>query len=88
MPRHIRGLLLALSEFTEYCRKCNVLTGLRWSYGANRVQIEADVKVLSEFLSYLQTDSVRASLSISSLSPVQLTSRATRWCFLSLDDAS
>ncbi|KAK0497081.1 hypothetical protein EDD18DRAFT_1165281 [Armillaria luteobubalina] len=33
----------------------------QWTYGANRVQIDADVKVLSEFLSYLQTDSVRAS---------------------------
>ncbi|PPQ71810.1 hypothetical protein CVT24_006200, partial [Panaeolus cyanescens] len=40
----------------------------QWSYGANRVQIDADIKCLSEFLSYLQTDSVRGPASISSLS--------------------
>jgi phosphatidylinositol 4-kinase A len=39
----------------------------RWTFGANRVQVDADIKVLSEFLSYLQTDSVRGSVSISSL---------------------
>ncbi|KAK0463795.1 uncharacterized protein EV420DRAFT_1520089 [Desarmillaria tabescens] len=49
----------------------------QWTYGANRVQIDADVKVLSEFLSYLQTDSVRASAVISSLSPAQTPSRST-----------
>jgi hypothetical protein len=43
----------------------------RWTFGANRVQVDADVKVLSEFLSYLQTDSVRGTLSISSLFPSQ-----------------
>jgi len=46
----------------------------RWSYGANRVQVEADVKVLSEFLTYLQTDSVRGPPSISSLAPARLAS--------------
>jgi phosphatidylinositol 4-kinase len=50
----------------------------RWSYGANRVQVDADVKVLSEFLSYLQTDTVRGSPAISSLSPVQSASRSSR----------
>jgi len=47
---------------------------IRWSYGANRVQVDADIKVLSEFLSYLQSDSVRGPPAISSLSPVRLTS--------------
>ncbi|KZP21149.1 hypothetical protein FIBSPDRAFT_788486 [Athelia psychrophila] len=42
-----------------------------WSYGSNRVQVDADVKVLSEFLSYLQDDSVRSATAVSSLSQVQ-----------------
>jgi hypothetical protein len=50
----------------------------RWTFGANRVQVDADVKVLSEFLSYLQTDSVRGTTSISSLSPSQLPSPTRR----------
>lgn len=41
----------------------------QWSYGASRVQINADIKVLSEFLSYLQTDNIRGYPPISSLSP-------------------
>ncbi|KAJ6490589.1 hypothetical protein C8R47DRAFT_1122870 [Mycena vitilis] len=49
----------------------------QWSYGANRVQVDADIKVLSEFLSYLQTDSVRGSAAISSLSPAQSESRSS-----------
>ncbi|KAF9067556.1 hypothetical protein BDP27DRAFT_1328569 [Rhodocollybia butyracea] len=39
----------------------------QWSYGANRVQIDADIKVLSEFLSYLQADLIRNALVVSSL---------------------
>jgi hypothetical protein len=54
------------------------LSHLRWTYGANRVQVDADMKILSEFLSYLQTDSVRELQAISSLSPVQVSSRNTR----------
>lgn len=42
------------------------------------MQVDADIKVLSEFLSYLQTDSVRATVSISSLSPIQSASRNSR----------
>ncbi|KAJ4475685.1 hypothetical protein J3R30DRAFT_3735539 [Lentinula aciculospora] len=49
----------------------------QWSYGANRVQIDADVKVLSEFLSYLQADSIRDALTVSSLAPSQFTRRAS-----------
>ncbi|KAF9246393.1 hypothetical protein BU15DRAFT_85159 [Melanogaster broomeanus] len=43
----------------------------QWSFGANRVQLDADIKVLSEFLGHLQTDSVRGLASLSSLSPAQ-----------------
>ncbi|KAM5531731.1 hypothetical protein V8D89_014580 [Ganoderma adspersum] len=41
----------------------------QWSYGSNRVQIDADIKLLSEFLSYLQADSIRGYAPISSLAP-------------------
>ncbi|KAG8217643.1 hypothetical protein J3R82DRAFT_5796 [Butyriboletus roseoflavus] len=43
----------------------------RWSFGANRVQVDADIKILSEFFGHLQTDSIRALLSLSSLPPAQ-----------------
>ncbi len=46
----------------------------RWSYGANIVQVDADIKILSEFLSVLQSDSVRGPSPISSLSPARVTS--------------
>ncbi|KAF9564367.1 hypothetical protein CPC08DRAFT_705318 [Agrocybe pediades] len=46
----------------------------QWSYGANRVQVDADIKVLSEFLAYLQVDSVRGPPNISSLSNPRTTS--------------
>ncbi|EIW84881.1 hypothetical protein CONPUDRAFT_117099 [Coniophora puteana RWD-64-598 SS2] len=49
----------------------------QWSYGANRVQIQADIQSLSDFLSYLQSDSVVGLSPLSSLSPVQLASRAS-----------
>ncbi|KAJ7572583.1 Stt4p: phosphatidylinositol-4-kinase, partial [Mycena floridula] len=51
----------------------------QWTYGANRVQVDADIKLMSEFLSYLQTDSIRGSAAISSLSPVQTTSRNSHY---------
>ncbi|EPQ57891.1 hypothetical protein GLOTRDRAFT_114478 [Gloeophyllum trabeum ATCC 11539] len=41
----------------------------RWSYGADRIQLDAEIKLLSEFLSYLQTDSLRAAHETSSLTP-------------------
>ncbi|KZT27321.1 atypical/PIKK/PI4K protein kinase [Neolentinus lepideus HHB14362 ss-1] len=51
----------------------------RWSYGADRVQLDAEIKLLSEFLSYLQTDSVRASYHTSSLAPSYLGSRSSQY---------
>jgi phosphatidylinositol 4-kinase A len=53
---------------------CGYSLSCRWSYGANRVQVDADIKVLSEFLAYLQSDSVRGLPSISSLSPSRVSS--------------
>ncbi|TRM58568.1 hypothetical protein BD626DRAFT_550606 [Schizophyllum amplum] len=47
----------------------------QWSYGANRVQLDADIKVLSEFLSYLQGDAIGPSSAVTSLAPSQLASR-------------
>ncbi|KAG9318618.1 hypothetical protein JVU11DRAFT_711 [Chiua virens] len=38
----------------------------QWSFGASRVQVDADIKVLSEFFGLLQTDSIRAFLPLSS----------------------
>ncbi|XP_006457944.1 hypothetical protein AGABI2DRAFT_64231 [Agaricus bisporus var. bisporus H97] len=48
----------------------------QWTYGADRVQLEADIKVLSEFLSHLQSDAIRGLQPISSLSLLQSASRA------------
>ncbi|KAG2100206.1 uncharacterized protein F5147DRAFT_710970 [Suillus discolor] len=41
----------------------------QWSFGANRVQVDADIKVMSEFLVHLQGDSIRNTSSLSSLAP-------------------
>ncbi|KAI0064541.1 hypothetical protein BV25DRAFT_1930940 [Artomyces pyxidatus] len=46
----------------------------QWSHGANRLQMDADTKLLSEFLSCLQSDSARLSHQISSLGPAQAAS--------------
>jgi len=40
-----------------------------WSYGANKIQIHTDVKLLSEFLSCLDGDVGRDNPTLSSLSP-------------------
>ncbi|KAG6820652.1 hypothetical protein H0H93_013851 [Arthromyces matolae] len=53
------------------------LTQYRWSFGANRAQIDADIKVLAEFFSCLQTDAIRGTNEISSLSPAQVPSRGS-----------
>ncbi|OSD08514.1 atypical/PIKK/PI4K protein kinase [Trametes coccinea BRFM310] len=51
----------------------------QWSYGSNRVQIDADIKLLSEFLSYLQADSVRGFPAISSLAPAYAPSQPSHY---------
>ena len=43
--------------------------GYRWSYGANKIQIHTNVKLLSEFLSCLTNDVGRDYPSLPSLSP-------------------
>ncbi|CAL1705565.1 unnamed protein product [Somion occarium] len=43
----------------------------QWTYGANRVQLDVDIKLLSEVLSYLQADVVRGYPVISSLHTAQ-----------------
>lgn len=50
----------------------------RWSFGANRVQVDADIKILMEFFGHLQTDSTRAILSLSSLPPAQSVTKRSR----------
>ncbi|KAH9843165.1 atypical/PIKK/PI4K protein kinase [Rhodofomes roseus] len=51
----------------------------QWSYGSNRVQIDADIKLLSEFLNHLHTDSIRGYQAISSLNPGQSSSQASQY---------
>ncbi|KAJ3555853.1 hypothetical protein NM688_g2347 [Phlebia brevispora] len=43
----------------------------QWSFGASRVQIDTDIKVLAEFLQCLQGDTVRGFPAISSLASAQ-----------------
>ncbi|KAL1947994.1 hypothetical protein VTO73DRAFT_13718 [Trametes versicolor] len=51
----------------------------QWSYGSNRVQVDADIKLLSEFLSYLQADSIRGFPAISSLAPAHAPSQPAQY---------
>ncbi|EPS96826.1 hypothetical protein FOMPIDRAFT_1052946 [Fomitopsis schrenkii] len=51
----------------------------QWSYGSNRVQIDADIKLLSEFLNHLQTDVIRGYQAISSLNPGQSPSQVSHY---------
>lgn len=52
----------------------NFLTVERWSYGSNRLQMDADSKLLTEFLSLLQADTARLAHEVSSLGHAQATS--------------
>ncbi|KAG1849308.1 hypothetical protein DFJ58DRAFT_795151 [Suillus subalutaceus] len=49
----------------------------QWSFGANRVQVDADIKVMSEFLVHLQGDSIKNMTSLSSLAPHQSASKTS-----------
>ncbi|EIN07209.1 hypothetical protein PUNSTDRAFT_71064 [Punctularia strigosozonata HHB-11173 SS5] len=51
----------------------------QWSFGSNRVQLDVDVKVLSEFLSYLQTDTIRGTFQTTSLSNNSPTGRISQY---------
>ncbi|KAI0046132.1 atypical/PIKK/PI4K protein kinase [Auriscalpium vulgare] len=46
----------------------------QWSHGANRVQMDADHRLLQEFLSVINLDTARLSHQISSLGPMQAAS--------------
>ncbi|KAH9071165.1 hypothetical protein EDB83DRAFT_2366879 [Lactarius deliciosus] len=45
----------------------------QWSHGSNRLQMDADSKLLIEFLSYLQADTARLAHAVSSLGQTQAT---------------
>lgn len=64
---------------TSVCRRASSVhqanEALRWSYGANRVQLDADLKILSEFLTLLQSDQFKGSGLITSMSPLAVSSR-------------
>lgn len=67
---HSLGSLFNHCEFpgTLFRRFVNY-NGYRWTYGANKIQIHTDVKLLSEFSSCLTNDVGRDNPSLSSLSP-------------------
>ena len=46
-------------------QSCDIVP--RWTFGANRIQLDVDVKLLREFLEALQGDSLRADHDVSSL---------------------
>ena len=50
------------------------LSTKRWSHGSNRLQMDADSKLLTEFLSLLQADTARLAHEVSSLGHAQATS--------------
>ncbi|KAG9126585.1 phosphatidylinositol-4- kinase [Ceratobasidium sp. 392] len=47
----------------------------QWSFGANLVQVNTDIKLLNEFLEVIQQDSIRADHVTSSLQPERVASR-------------
>ena len=64
------GSLFNLCEFPWTMRRYFISSSVcRWSYGANKIQIHTDVKLLSEFLSCLGNDAGRNNPSLSSLPP-------------------
>ncbi|ETW86100.1 hypothetical protein HETIRDRAFT_60199 [Heterobasidion irregulare TC 32-1] len=68
-----------LDSFCEYVLRESLYTAAfswfsvrpQWSHGANRLQMDADMKLLGEFLSCLQSDTARCFYQVSSLSPSQ-----------------
>ena len=69
------GSLYALSELDLLSDStARFLTTTRWSHGSNRLQMDADSKLLTEFLSLLQADTARLAHEVSSLGHAQATS--------------
>jgi hypothetical protein len=75
MQLPFRGFLYALSELDlSSCSTIDLLTTERWSHGSNRLQMDADSKLLTDFLSLLQADTARLAHEVSSLGHAQATS--------------
>ncbi|EMD38197.1 hypothetical protein CERSUDRAFT_113350 [Gelatoporia subvermispora B] len=51
----------------------------QWSYGANRVQLDSDIRQLSEFLAFLQADLIRGRTAVTSLYNPQLTPQSSQY---------
>ena len=67
---HLLGSPSDRCGFPRILTRCFVDPSVyRWSYGANKIQIHTDVKLLSEFLSCLGDDVGRDNPTLSSLSP-------------------
>lgn len=62
------------------CHTTKFLIAGRWSHGFNRLQMDADSKLLTEFLSVLQQDTARLAHEVSSLGHVQATSMNSSRC--------
>ncbi|KAI0032206.1 hypothetical protein K488DRAFT_50373 [Vararia minispora EC-137] len=67
------------SQCEHILRECLYTTALswfatrpQWTYGANRLQIDADMNVLKEFLSIIRNDSARLTFNITSMSPTHV----------------
>jgi hypothetical protein len=61
-------------------RTTKFLMASRWSHGSNRLQMDADSKLLTEFLSVLQADNARLAHEVSSLGHAQATSMNSSRC--------
>jgi hypothetical protein len=49
-------------------RTCRLgLSCFRWSFGSNRIQVQAEIKLLGEVLAALQNDHIRGDYDITSL---------------------
>ncbi|KZV73387.1 atypical/PIKK/PI4K protein kinase [Peniophora sp. CONT] len=44
----------------------------QWSFGTNRLQLDADTKLLSEFLAFIKSDAARLAYHVTSLAPNQV----------------
>jgi len=70
----------APSVSPNVCHVTKFLTAGRWSHGSNRLQMDADSKLLTEFLSVLQTDTARLAHEVSSLGHTQAASLNSSNC--------
>jgi hypothetical protein len=70
----------APSVSSNVCHVTKFLTAGRWSHGSNRLQMDADSKLLTEFLSVLQTDTARLAHEVSSLGHMQAASLNSSRC--------